>query len=626
MKRIALLAVVFFLNLFSGDSLMAAATLTTLHIFTGADGNAPQAGLALGTNGSLWGTTASGGTGTNVCIDGCGTVFEISLGGAFMSHHSFTNADGEAPRAGLVQASDGNLYGTTAFGGTFAGHGTVFRITPTGVFTNLHTFRGNEGNGVEGTLIEGSNGILYGTTSEGGPISAGSVFQITTNGVFASFNVNASPGLDQPAAGLFLASDGNFYGTSEFGGSSTNCIGGCGAIYRITPSGVVTNLHSFDGSDGQSPKSVLVEGPGGILYGTTYGSPLSVLNCVNGCGTIFQITTNGEFTTLHAFAGPEGKLPAAGLVFGSDGNLYGTASRGGTLTFGTVFQVTTNGTVTRLVSFTGPNGGVPVAPLILGPDGAFYGTTEVGGGPTGSGLGTVFKLTVSTNSSTAIACTLTPARATNTVGTAHTVVATVTSNGVPRSGALVNFIVTIGPNAGKSGTATTSATGQGSFTFTGGTTPGTDTIRATSLGVSSTATKVWIAPDTDSVGDGIPDWWRAQYFGGNGTTTNSQSCAACDADGTGQNNLLKYVASLNPTNSASVFVFSIQDANGQKSLTYGPIAAGRTYAPQFRTNLVSGNWAALTFSGPTTNNNQVTITDPNATQTTRFYRIGISFP
>ena len=95
---------------------------------------------------------------------------------------------------------------------------------------------------------------------------------------------------------------------------------------------------------------------------------------------------------------------------------------------------------------------------------------------------------------------------------------------------------------------------------------------------------------------------------------------------TGQNNLFKYVASLNPTNSASVFVFSIQNANGQKSLTYGPIAAGRTFAPQFRTNLVGGTWGALTFTGPTTNNNQVTIIDVNTTQTTRFYRISISIP
>src|SRR6267143_1425051 len=211
------------------------------------------------------------------------------------------------------------------------------------------------------------------------------------------------------------------------------------------------------------------------------------------------------------------------------------------------------------------------------------------------------------------------------VGTAHTVVATVTSNGVAKAGVPVTFNVTAGPDLGQHATNNTDANGQATYTYTNNGTPGIDTIRATSLGATGTATKVWIAPD--SVGDGIPDLWRAQYFGGNGTSTNGQSCAACDADGTGQNNLFKYVTGLNPTNPASLFVFSIRNANGQQNLIYGPISAGRTYAPQFRTDLVTGAWGALTgFSGPTTNLNQFTITDLNATQTTRFYRIGISLP
>src|SRR5438552_8023804 len=183
MRRIALPAIVVCLGLFADDSLMAAATLTTLHIFTGTDGNAPDAPLVLGTNGNLYGTTEFGGTATNTaCFGGCGTVFEISSDGAFLSLHSFTNNDGDDPRAGLLQASDGNLYGTTAFGGPFGGLGTVFRITPTGVLTNLHTFRGNDGIGPEGTLVEGANGILYGTTAEGGGTlgdGLGTVFRLT---------------------------------------------------------------------------------------------------------------------------------------------------------------------------------------------------------------------------------------------------------------------------------------------------------------------------------------------------------------------------------------------------------------------------------------------------------------
>jgi hypothetical protein len=134
----------------------------------------------------------------------------------------------------------------------------------------------------------------------------------------------------------------------------------------------------------------------------------------------------------------------------------------------------------------------------------------------------------------------------------------------------------------------------------------------------------------DSVGDTIPDWWRAQYFGGNGATTNSLSCATCDADGTGQNNLFKYTAGLDPTNPASIFVLQIAGVNGQqnqKNLIYSPIASGRTYAVQFKTNLVSGVYTNVTgFGGPNTNGDQVTVTDLSATQPNKFYRIRISLP
>jgi PKD repeat protein len=136
---------------------------------------------------------------------------------------------------------------------------------------------------------------------------------------------------------------------------------------------------------------------------------------------------------------------------------------------------------------------------------------------------------------------------------------------------------------------------------------------------------------SDSVGDGIPDSWRAQYFPTvPSDTTNAQSCAACDADGTGQNNLFKYAAGLDPTNPASVFVLSIVGINGlpaQKNLIFNPLAASRTYTTQFTTNLVGTVYATLTgIGGPTTNGDQVTVTDPDATQTNKFYRIHITYP
>jgi len=136
-----------------------------------------------------------------------------------------------------------------------------------------------------------------------------------------------------------------------------------------------------------------------------------------------------------------------------------------------------------------------------------------------------------------------------------------------------------------------------------------------------------------TLNDGIPDTWRAQYFGGTGSTTNPSSCATCDADGTGQNNLFKYTAGLNPTNPASVFVLQIASVSGvstQKNLIYNPIAGGRTYTVQYCTNAVGGVYTNLTgYSGPITNSvdtNQVTVTDLSATQSQKFYRVNISLP
>src|SRR2546423_2175119 len=230
MRRIALPPVVIYLGLFVADSLMAATPLTTLHIFHDTDGNAPVGALVLGTNGNFYGVTSYGGTGTNCGSGGCGTVFEISAGGAFTSLHSFTNYDGEAPRGGLAQGSDGNLYGTTAAGGFFGpgGLGTVFRVTPSGEVTMIHWFAlGSGGFDPEGDLIEADDGYFYGTTAGGGAGGGGGVFRITTNGVFAPL-----VGVNQPSAGVIQGSDGNLYGTTQFGGKSTNCARGCGTRFN----------------------------------------------------------------------------------------------------------------------------------------------------------------------------------------------------------------------------------------------------------------------------------------------------------------------------------------------------------------------------------------------------------
>jgi hypothetical protein len=150
------------------------------------------------------------------------------------------------------------------------------------------------------------------------------------------------------------------------------------------------------------------------------------------------------------------------------------------------------------------------------------------------------------------------------------------------------------------------------------------------LGGSGNSTLEVVDSNTDNYGsyanDGIPDSWQVQYFGLN----NPNAAPTADPDGTSQNNLFKYTAGLDPTNPASVFVLKIASVTGQpaqKNLIFNPEVSGRTYTPQFRTNFVTGSWATLTgIGGPTTNINQVTITDLNATQLNKFYRIDISLP
>ncbi len=303
--------------------------------------------------------------------------------------------DGAAPEAGLVQASDGNFYGTTYFGGT-SNKGTVFRFNPSGTYTTLYSFAATDGNFPKATLVQGSDGNFYGTTYHGGTSGNGTVFRISPSGTYTTLYSFVGPPNDGewPEAGLVQGSDGNFYGTTYYGGTSTNCGPlGCGTVFRISPGGTYTNLYSFAGSpnDGANPKATLVQGADGNFYGTTFKGGTNCLSC--GPGTVFRISPSGSETNLHSFFGSanfatnDGSLPEAGLVQGSDGNLYGTASVGGQRGWGTLFRINPSGTYTSLYSFLGyPNDGAyPDAGLVQGSDGNFYGTTG-GGGTSDNGI------------------------------------------------------------------------------------------------------------------------------------------------------------------------------------------------------------------------------------------------
>jgi uncharacterized repeat protein (TIGR03803 family) len=276
-----------------------------------------------------------------------------SLAQTFEILGNFDLATGTHPIGLLVQGLDGNFYGATTIGGdlkcqpTFGGCGAVFKVSPEGKIANLHSFTGSDG--------------------------------------------------EFPEAGLVLGTDGNFYGTTMQGGANTACAGGCGTIFKITPAGKLTTLHSFDKDHGANPWNGLSQADDGNLYGMTPTGGDLACNAPYGCGTVFKITPSGEFTHLHSFENTDGSLPYGGITQGTDGDLYGTADFGGNTTCnpvntgydtptpgcGTVFKITPQGRLTTLYQFnyTSPTidgAYFPFSRMVQDANGNFYGTT--GGG------------------------------------------------------------------------------------------------------------------------------------------------------------------------------------------------------------------------------------------------------
>ena len=387
---------------------LPAQTFETLVNFGGSDGANPSAGLVQGFDGNLYGTTESGGANNS------GTVFKMTPAGTLTTLYSFCAqsgcADGDGPRAGLVQAANGNLYGTTYDGG-LKNSGTVFELTLTGTFTTLYSFcsegsyRCTDGANPSGTLIQAADGNFYGTTYDGGADGGGTVFEITPSGTLTSLHsfclqYLCTDGL-WPYAGLVQGPDGNFYGTTQYGGGydgNGTCFDyGCGTVFKITPTGTLTTLYSFcsqtNCSDGALPRGGLLLATDGKFYGTT-GIGGSSAWCGSDCGTVFKITPTGTLTTLYNFCAqsgcPDGDGPVGGLVRATDGNFYGTTAGGGLGPDGTLFEITPQGSLTTLHSFDISDGSGPTGTLIQDTGGALYGTTTYGG--TQGDDGTVFSL------------------------------------------------------------------------------------------------------------------------------------------------------------------------------------------------------------------------------------------
>jgi|HubBroStandDraft_1064217.scaffolds.fasta_scaffold05293_5 uncharacterized repeat protein (TIGR03803 family) len=349
-----------------------AQTFKTLVVFDGANGATPvDTPLAQGRDGDLYGTTLGGGA------NGSGTVFKITPRATLTTLYSFcsqTNcADGSLPYGGLVLGKDGNFYGTTSQGGASGISGTVFKITPSGTLTTLHSFDGTDGAFAGAPMILATDGNFYGITENGGAINAGTVFKITPTGALTTLHSFISGEGSDATGPLVQASDGSFYGTTESGGAN-----GYGTIFKITPGGTFTTFHSFNSTDGSAPACGLVQASDGNLYGTTYEGG-SNNSCPNGCGTVFKINLDGALTTLHNFDSTDGANPIAGLIQATDGNFYGTTYGGGTDGgWGTVFEIAADGTVTTLHSFEGSDGAQPYAPVTQATSGNLYGTSTNG--------------------------------------------------------------------------------------------------------------------------------------------------------------------------------------------------------------------------------------------------------
>lgn len=387
-----------------------AQTFGTLLNFNGTNGALPESPLVQGLDGNLYGTTYNGGA------QGYGTIFKITAGGTLTTLYSFCAQllpcpDGYGP-GGVVLATDGNFYGTTgggrktAGGGPSNGYGTIFKTTPAGILTTLHSFVGTDGSVPSSSLVQGTSGAFYGTTNEGGigqycsrplGVGCGTLFEITAAGQLTTlYNFCAQTGCSDGIgpSGLIPATDGNFYGTTHNGGTF-----GYGTVFKLTPAGKLTTLHSFDSTDGGIPNG-LVQAIGVNFFGPaeqggTYGD-----------GTIFKISAAGQLTTLYSFCVenlpcPDGNSPSA-LVQATNGAFYGTTGSGGSSSAcgvggcGTIFRMLPAGTLTTLHSFGSTDGDFPKAGLVQATNGNFYGTTTYGGTSTSckGGCGTVFRLNV----------------------------------------------------------------------------------------------------------------------------------------------------------------------------------------------------------------------------------------
>lgn len=342
-------------------SLLQAQTYTDMFDFNGTNGCCPTypGNLAQGRDGNIYGATLNGGTSFR------GNIFKMTPSGTYTDIHDFDLTNGGYPQGGLSMGLDGNFYGATYQGGAHSA-GTIFKITPSGTFTLLYSFT----NGTDGAFpftppVSAADGNLYGMT---GNSTNHVVYKITKTGVFSVLATLPA----QSYGALLLGTDGKLYGTTLYGGTFNG-----GTVFSVTTAGVLKTLWNFTNATGYSPLAGLIQGTDGNFYGAASNGGSS------GGGVIYKITSAGVYTDLFNFnssSSANGKFPDGALVQGSDGFLYGTTSGGGSSNAGVIFKIKTNGTLfSVLYNFDTTHGSTPASALLLHTNGKIYSMTSSGG-------------------------------------------------------------------------------------------------------------------------------------------------------------------------------------------------------------------------------------------------------
>lgn len=353
-----------------------AQSFTTLYTFTGlSDGGHLYAGVIQDAAGNLYGTTSTGGASNR------GVVFELNTAGEETVLHSFSGWDGNGPDAPITRDQAGNIYGTTNIGGS-ANFGTVFKVDSAGNETLLHSFTGGSDGCYPDQGLIVKSGALFGTTADCGSSDYGTIFKIDSSGNFTvvhSFTGETSDGGHPDFGHLLVDKNGNLYGVTWWGGTYT-----FGVLYKLSKNGTFTVLHSFAGTaDGCMPLGSVAIDEAGNLYGTNSYCGRE------GGGNIWKVSPEGEETILHSFAGrpSDGYWPFAGVTRDSKGNLYGVTTEGGANNYGALYRLSASGKFTLLHSFSGPAANYPEGEVLLSNQGTLIGTTLFGGQ---YGLGTVW--------------------------------------------------------------------------------------------------------------------------------------------------------------------------------------------------------------------------------------------